>query len=273
MTGQPPGITTRKFWNFLCPGRHGRSRALPKNTGLHPAINRSRQFDRVENRTFVVLRSYARINFELRLSSSIKMGGSVDRITPRYTFEARIRICVQRDSQNLAMEGWARDLSETGLSAFVARGLDEGELVTLEIPLPPSRRLSIPAKVVGCLGTQYDFQFTALSPDQRANIRDAVKDRPEVGAYYRQADANDKAREHRYPETSPSVPKQETEWNADSAFADRARMLIKRGYTPKVAVELVLHEIQVENGNNSTIMDKARVDAEAFLLKARRGLI
>ena len=47
----------------------------------------------------------------------------MERITPRYVFEARIRIRVQRASQNLAMEGWARDISETGISAFVAQGL------------------------------------------------------------------------------------------------------------------------------------------------------
>jgi hypothetical protein len=37
---------------------------------------------------------------------------------------------------------------------------------------------------------------------------------------------------------------------ADTAFADRARLLIKRGYSPKVAVELVLHEMEFEQGNN-----------------------
>jgi hypothetical protein len=196
----------------------------------------------------------------------------VERITPRYVFEARIRISVQRASQSLVMEGWARDISESGVSAFVARGLSAGELVTLDIPLAPACRLSIPAKVARCLGTQYGFQFTALSPDQRADIRSAVKDRAEIGAYDRLADA--KFREHQgEAETRFSTPEQEAKWNADTAFAERARMLIKRGYTPKVAVELVLHEVEVEHGNNSKIMDEARTNAEDFLLKARRGLI
>ena len=147
-----------------------------------------------------------------------------------------------------------------------------GELVTLDIPLAPTRRLSIPAKVARCLGTQYGFQFTALSPDQRADIRSAVKDRSEIGAYDRLAGA--KSREQRgEAETRFSTPEQEAKWNADNAFADRARMLIKRGYTPKVAVDLVLHEVEIEHGNNSKIMDEARTNAEDFLLKARRGLI
>jgi hypothetical protein len=50
-------------------------------------------------------------------------------------------------------------------------------------------------------------------------------------------------------------------------------MLIRLGYTPKVAVELVLHEMEFEHRNNSRMMEKARVDAEDFLLKVRKGLI
>ena len=196
----------------------------------------------------------------------------MERITPRYIFEARIRIRVQRTSQNLVMEGWARDISETGISAFVAQGLIVGELVTLEIPLASSSWHSIPATVARCVGTQYGFQFTALSPVQREYIRLAVRDHPEMGAYGRPADAG--IHEHRREaETRPSAQKPEMPRAADTAFADRARMLIKRGYTPKVAVELVLHEMEFEQGNNSRAMEKVRADAEDFLTKARRGLI
>ena len=52
-----------------------------------------------------------------------------------------------------------------------------------------------------------------------------------------------------------------------------ARMLIKRGYTPKVAVELVLHEMEFEHGNDSRMMEKARAEAEDFLLRVGKGLI
>ena len=196
----------------------------------------------------------------------------MERITPRYVFEARIRILVQRASQNLAMEGWARDISETGISAFVAQGLIIGELVTLEIPLASSRWHSIPAKVARCIGTQYGFQFTALSPGQRENIRFGVRDHPEIGAYDRASEA--KFREHQHEgKTRQSTQEQATPRAADTAFAERARMLIKRGYTPKVAVELVLHEMEFEQGNNSRVIEKARADAEDFLRRARQGLI
>ena len=84
-----------------------------------------------------------------------------------------------------------------------------------------------------------------------------------------------KFREHKCEaETSLSAAKRETKGSAaDTAFADRARVLIKRGYTPKVAVELVLQETEVEHRNDPRIMERARADAEDFLQRARKGLI
>ena len=136
----------------------------------------------------------------------------------------------------------------------------------LDIPLLPSRRLSIPAKIANCIGTQYGFQFTALSAEQRADIRFGLRNCPEIGAYDRLASAKS-------PATTRDPERREAAQNAEVAFADRARELIKRGYTPKVAVELVLHEVEAEHSHNPGIKEKARADAEDFLLRARRGLI
>jgi len=83
-----------------------------------------------------------------------------------------------------------------------------------------------------------------------------------------------KFREHKCEaETRFSAAKQEPKRDAGTAFAERARMLIKRGYTPKVAVELVLHEMEFEHGNDSRMIERARADAEDFLLRVRKGLI
>ena len=93
-----------------------------------------------------------------------------------------------------------------------------------------------------------------------------------VDAYDRLAAA--KFREHEcefdagFP-TANEPAKQE----ADSGFAERARMLIKRGYKPKVAVELTLDEMEIEHGRNRTFMEKVRADAEDFLRKVGKGLI
>lgn len=87
-------------------------------------------------------------------------------------------------------------------------------------------------------------------------------------AYDRLAAA--KFRDHKCEiQTSSSVVKE----NASSTFADRAWMLIKRGYKPKDAAELVLQEIALEHRNDPGVMEKARVDAEDFVLKIRKGLI
>lgn len=92
------------------------------------------------------------------------------RIVPRFEFEARFQIAVNRAEDPIISEGWARDLSESGIGAFVAAHLLVGELVTLTIPLPNGEQLVIPAKVRRNLGTQYGFEFTALSTEQRKQI-------------------------------------------------------------------------------------------------------
>lgn len=96
------------------------------------------------------------------------------RIAPRYVFEARIRLHLQRGPQKLAAGGWSRDLSESGVGAFVAEPLQLGEHVTVEIPLPEQEPVSLPAVVVRSLGTQYGIAFTALSASQRQAILEAV---------------------------------------------------------------------------------------------------
>ena len=92
------------------------------------------------------------------------------RIVPRYEFEARFRIEVNRGSETLVTEGWARDLSESGVGAFIAAPLLVGESVTITIPLPAGEELVLPAKVRRNLGTQYGLEFTALSAEQRRQI-------------------------------------------------------------------------------------------------------
>ncbi|MGA9307367.1 MAG: PilZ domain-containing protein [Candidatus Sulfotelmatobacter sp.] len=109
--------------------------------------------------------------------------GSVDKISPRRLFETRIQIRLQRDSRRLNLQGWARNLSESGLGAFVAEALTLGESVTVEIPLPDSDKQVIPAKVVRSLGTEYGFQFTALSAEQRQQIQTTLKERPAIPCY------------------------------------------------------------------------------------------
>jgi hypothetical protein len=82
---------------------------------------------------------------------------------------------LHRGKQVISVQGWARDLSESGLGAFVARDLLVGEFVTVQIRLGSFRKIEIAAKVVRQVGTRYGFQFTALSMEQRFEIRSALK--------------------------------------------------------------------------------------------------
>ncbi len=93
-----------------------------------------------------------------------------------------------------------------------------------------------------------------------------------MAAYDRLAAA--KFREHKC-EVEPGLPaaNEPTKRGAETAVAERARTLIKRGYKPKVAAELVLHELQIEHGHDRNFMEQARADAEDFLWKVSKGLI
>jgi hypothetical protein len=119
-------------------------------------------------------------NFAHLMTASSKKRGSEVRISSRHAFEKRMSITLQRPGQQQTVEGWTRNLSEGGLNAFVAHNLHLGELVTLEVQLSQSGKQSIPAKVVRKLGTEYGFQFTAVSVEQRSQIQAVLKDRPEI---------------------------------------------------------------------------------------------
>ena|SRR3974390_743830 len=99
-----------------------------------------------------------------------------NRIATRFVFETRIRVLLPRNGCPAHALGWTRDLSESGVCAFVADPLILDEEAVLEIQLgADSAWETIPAKVVRSRGTEYGFQFTALSPQQRALIQLAVK--------------------------------------------------------------------------------------------------
>jgi hypothetical protein len=92
-----------------------------------------------------------------------------------------------------------------------------------------------------------------------------------MAAYDRLAAA--KFRDHKCEAHATFPAKEPAKPVADTPVSERARMLIKRGYKPKVAVELVLHEMEIEHGRDRTFMEKTRADAEDFLTKVRKGLI
>ena len=85
-----------------------------------------------------------------------------------------MRIRIQRRGETLTVGGWVRDLSESGIGAFVAETLETDETVELEVPFADGVTLTLPARVTRNLGTQYGLMFTALSPEQRRHIQKAM---------------------------------------------------------------------------------------------------
>jgi hypothetical protein len=55
--------------------------------------------------------------------------------------------------------------------------------------------------------------------------------------------------------------------------AERARALVRRGYKPKDAVQLVLQELELEHSGQPRYLERARHEGQEFLDKVRRGLI
>ena len=82
--------------------------------------------------------------------------------------------------------------------------------------------------------------------------------------------ATAKFREHSC-ETRPSSSA--VKRDSGPTFEDRARKLVKAGYKPKDAVELLTQEIVLEHRNHPEVIERARADADDFLLKVRKGLI
>ena len=108
------------------------------------------------------------------------LNDGVDQVAPRYRMEGHIGIVVRRGQACETTNGWMRDISESGLAAFVAHELMLGETVTLNIALPDSLSLSLPAQVVRTEGTRYGFRFTALGAKERECITSAVASRPKI---------------------------------------------------------------------------------------------
>jgi hypothetical protein len=102
------------------------------------------------------------------------------RISPRYVFEARFRISVRRSGKDLAFEGRARDISESGMGAFVGQPLSLGEFVTITIPVPGLEKAPLRAKVARAVGTEYGFQFITLNPVQRRCIQTLVESHTQI---------------------------------------------------------------------------------------------
>ena len=70
--------------------------------------------------------------------------GLDNRIATRHVFESRIQVSVRRGADTVTAQGWTRDLSDSGLGAFVAENLEIGEVISLQIDVGSSERRRSP---------------------------------------------------------------------------------------------------------------------------------
>jgi hypothetical protein len=110
-----------------------------------------------------------------------------------------------------------------------------------------------------CSNCQWKFPVPTLLSGEEA-----------MAAYDRLAGA--KFREHQCEAATSHLPPKPEKKQADTELEERCRALIKRGYKPKVAVDLVLQETEIEHGHDPKFMEKARAATADFLQKVGKGL-
>ena len=84
--------------------------------------------------------------------------------------------------------------------------------------------------------------------------------------------AASKFRDHKC-ENEKASPTEVGAQGNEPTFADRASKLIRAGYKPKDAVDIVTQEILLETRGDARTKEQVRIDGEEFLLRVRKGLI
>ena len=86
------------------------------------------------------------------------------RISGRFEFRIEFSGFVQRYGKEVSFRGWSRDLSESGMGAYIPVELREGEQVNLDLTLEAGApKLRVAAKVRRSQGFEYGFEFVTLS--------------------------------------------------------------------------------------------------------------
>jgi hypothetical protein len=108
-------------------------------------------------------------------SSSGKAGASKTTYTrrfPRFVIDMRLQVRMFQDGEFRTCWGRSTELGQDGIGATLTGSLENGEIVTLEIPLPLT---PYPIKVRAIVryrqGLRYGFEFLTLNEAQRDTLR------------------------------------------------------------------------------------------------------
>src|SRR5579863_7247079 len=91
---------------------------------------------------------------------------------PRYAIDVRLQVKMFQDGEFRTCWGRSTEMGQDGIGATLTGSLENGEIVTLEIPLPLT---PYPIKVRAIVryrqGLRYGFEFLTLNDSQRDTVR------------------------------------------------------------------------------------------------------
>jgi PilZ domain len=91
---------------------------------------------------------------------------------PRYAIDIRLQVKMFQDGEFRSCWGRSTEMGQDGIGATLTGSLENGEIVTLEIPLPLTPYpIKVRAIVRYCQGLRYGFEFLTLNTAQRDTIR------------------------------------------------------------------------------------------------------
>ena len=91
---------------------------------------------------------------------------------PRYAIDVRLQVKMFQDGEFRSCWGRSTEMGQDGIGATLTGTLENGEIVTLEIPLPLTPYpIKVRAIVRYCQGLRYGFEFLTLNTAQRDTIR------------------------------------------------------------------------------------------------------
>lgn len=91
---------------------------------------------------------------------------------PRFTIDVRLQVKMFQDGEFRTCWGRSTEMGQDGIGATLTGTLENGEIVTLEIPLPLTPYpIKVRAIVRYCQGLRYGFEFLTLNDAQRDTIK------------------------------------------------------------------------------------------------------
>jgi hypothetical protein len=91
---------------------------------------------------------------------------------PRFAIDVRLQVKMFQEGEFRTCWGRSTELGQDGIGATLTGSLENGEIVTLEIPLPLT---PYPIKVRAIVryrqGLRYGFEFLTLNESQRDTVR------------------------------------------------------------------------------------------------------